>query len=52
MEQQVINEHCADLRDAGIIEPAHGSLYVSAPVIAAKKDEHGEWTLSVNYPTY
>jgi hypothetical protein len=39
-----MDEHCAELRDSGIIEPAPTSEYVSAPVMPAKKDENGEWT--------
>jgi len=45
LEVDVIDKKCEELRDADLIEPApHTDGFASPPVVAAKKDENGEWT--------
>ena len=45
LEEQIRDEKCEELRDAGFIEPADPrNPYASCPTMPAKKNEQGEWT--------
>ena len=44
LQQEVTNQKCNEMLEAGIIELAPHSKYASAAVVAAKKGPDGQWT--------
>lgn len=43
-EQEIVEAKCKELLQAGFITPCTSTKYAQNVVVAAKKDEHGNWT--------
>ncbi len=43
-ELEIVEEKCKELLTAGFITPCTSTKYAQNVVVAAKKDEHGQWT--------